>query len=145
MTPQSDELAEKLTRGVLRLARRLRAERPADGPGANALGVLAHLWQNGPSSPSDIATAERHQPQSLTRVLADLERRGHIERAESPVDRRKVLLSLTPQGVRALRHDLAKRSAWLEQALTQLSDLECQAVHMAIPILERLATMDELS
>lgn len=144
MTTDSDELAGRLTRGVLRLARRLRAERPTDGPGANALGVLAYLWQNGPSSPSDIATAERHQPQSLTRVLADLERRGHIERAQSPLDRRKVQLTLTPQGVRALRHDLAGRSAWLEKALTQLSDLECLAVRMAVPILERLAQLDEM-
>jgi len=143
VTPDNDEVAAGLTRGVLRLARRLRAERPADSPGANAFGVLGHLWHHGPSSPGDIAIAERHQPQSLTRVLADMERRGHIERAPSPLDRRKVLLSLTPTGVRALQHDLAGRSAWLEKALTRLSDLEYQAVRMSVPILERLAQLDE--
>ena len=57
------------------------------------------------------ALGRLNEPQSLTRVLADMERRGYIERAPSPSDRRKVLLSVTPVGVRALRHDLVRQPA----------------------------------
>jgi len=44
------------------------------------------------------ATAQR--PSTLTGVLDRLERRGSIERAPNPADRRSVLVRLTPEGRR---------------------------------------------
>ena len=71
--------AAALRRAVTQLGRRLRAERPAD-PGGLALALLGHLYRRGPSSAGELAGAERLRPQSVTRVLAALERDGLISR-----------------------------------------------------------------
>ena len=66
--------ATAVRQGTTRLARRLRIERPEPGQTALELGILAHLHRRGPTTPGALATAERVQPQSLTRTLASLER-----------------------------------------------------------------------
>ena len=46
----------------------------------------------------DLVTATAQRPSTLTGVLDRLERRGLIERAANPADRRSVLVRLTPGG-----------------------------------------------
>jgi len=62
--------ATAVRRGVIRLSRRLRAERPAHDVTLLQLAVLAELNDTGPMTPGQLAAAQRVQPQSLTRVLA---------------------------------------------------------------------------
>jgi DNA-binding MarR family transcriptional regulator len=133
------ETAE-LTRGaVARLARRLRAERPADSLSSNKVGVLSHLYQHGPSSPGEIAAAEHQQPQSLTRVFAELESADLVRRKPNAADRRGAVLELTKAGAIVLRQDMAHRDAWLTSALDDLTDLEVDVLHLAAGIIDRLA------
>jgi DNA-binding MarR family transcriptional regulator len=134
-----DKDVAKLRRGVIRLARRLRAERPADALSANKIGVLAHLHHAGPSTPGDIAAAEHHQPQSLTRIFHELEQAGLISRERSSLDRRQSVLAITQDGEAALIRDMAERDAWLRSALTGLTRTERQVLAIAGPILDRLA------
>jgi DNA-binding MarR family transcriptional regulator len=137
---QRKETAE-LTRGaVARLARRLRAERPADSLSSNKVGVLSHLHRHGPSSPGEIAAAEHQQPQSLTRVFAELETEGLVRRTPNAADRRGAVLELTKAGMMALRQDMAHRDAWLTSALDGLTDLEVEVLRLAAGIIDRLAT-----
>jgi DNA-binding MarR family transcriptional regulator len=137
---QRKETAE-LTRGaVARLARRLRAERPADSLSSNKVGVLSHLHRHGPSSPGEIAAAEHQQPQSLTRVFAELESEGLVRRTPNAADRRGAVLELTRTGMMMLRQDMAHRDAWLTGALDGLTDLEVEVLRLAAGIIDRLAT-----
>lgn len=135
------EVAHVLSRAVLRLARRLRAERANHGLSSTAVGVLAHLRLEGPSTPGAIAKSEQHRPQSLTRVLADLERQGLLARAASLADGRQSLLSLTPAGAKALSAELAIREAWMAQALQALSPAERRTLATAAPVLDALSRL----
>jgi DNA-binding MarR family transcriptional regulator len=140
VTPEQRRAVAEQTRGaVARLARRLRAERPADALSSNKIGVLSHLRRHGPSSPGEIAAAERQQPQSLTRVFAELELAGLARRSPNTADRRGAVLELTGAGNEALRRDMAHRDAWLADAFEELPDLEIDVLGMAAVIMDRLA------
>jgi DNA-binding MarR family transcriptional regulator len=135
--------AAEIRAAVVRLARRMRAERPDGALSSNKVAVLGHLHRHGPSTPGQLAAAEGQQPQSLTRVLTDLQRAGHIARTRSPRDGRQALLSLTDAGARALRADMSARDAWLAEALNQLSDAERALLRVAAGLLDRLASRDD--
>lgn len=135
------EVARLLSKSVLRLARRLRAERGERGLSCNAVGVLAHLKVEGPSTPGAIAEAEQHRPQSLTRILAELERLALVVRTASPADGRQSLLSLTPAGAKALGGELAVREAWVAQALRSFAPMDRQVLAMAAPVLDALSSL----
>jgi DNA-binding MarR family transcriptional regulator len=67
---------------------------------------------------SRLAAEERLQPQSLTRLIASLERAGWIARSRSAADRRAIEIALTPRGRRVLDGELRARRAWLARAIT---------------------------
>ncbi|HWN36003.1 MAG TPA: MarR family transcriptional regulator [Pseudonocardia sp.] len=134
--------APEIRRGVVRLSRRLRSARSGDPLSATKVGVLGHLHRRGPSSPSEIASADHHRPQALTRVFAELETAGLLDRAPNEHDGRGAILSLTPDGVRALEHDMAERDRWLAAALGGFSDLEVSVLQLAAQLMDRLADAD---
>lgn len=131
--------APEIRQGVVRLARRLSAERPADGLSLNKSSVLAHLRRNGPMSAGALAAADQQQPQSLTRVFAELERDGLIIRTRDSHDGRQRVLELTEDGREALAHDMAQRDAWLASALDGLTETEQQVLLLAARLMNRLA------
>lgn len=124
---------------MVRLARRLSAERPADGLSLNKSSVLGHLRRNGPMSAGALAAADRQQPQSLTRVFAELQRDGLISRTRDDRDGRQRLLEITEAGREALARDMAQRDAWLDTALTGLNETERQVLLLAARLMDRLA------
>jgi DNA-binding MarR family transcriptional regulator len=129
----------EIRQGVVRLARRLSAERPADGLSLNKSSVLAHLRRNGPMSAGALAAADHQQPQSLTRVFAELERDGLVSRTRDSHDGRQRMLELTEDGRKALAHDMAQRDAWLDGALDDLTETEQQVLVLAARLMNRLA------
>lgn len=106
-----------VARGVLRLARRLRAEAADDAPSPAALGLLATLHRQGPMPGVALAAAEGLKPQSLTRLLARLERERLIERAPDPDDRRNLVIAITREGRLALRAAMRERRRWLADTI----------------------------
>ncbi len=127
-------------RGILALGRRVRAERPPGSLGLSSLGILGSLNRNGPLVASRLAVEERLQPQSLTRLLAELEQLRLITRRRSGVDRRAVTIRLTDKGRSALLDDIAARRTWLESAMnTALSPAEREAMLTASSIMIKLA------
>jgi len=132
-------VAADVRRGSMRLARRLRSERAPGALTANKITVLAHLYRYGAATPGEIAAAEHQQPQSLTRVFAELELTGLISRERSHHDGRQALLSITPAGRSALGRDMAQRDRWLAAALAELTEPEAQLLRIAASLLDRLA------
>ncbi|GAA4602139.1 MarR family transcriptional regulator [Actinoallomurus liliacearum] len=137
--PELLEGAAQVRQGVTRLGRRLRAARAPGALSANKLGVLSHLHQHGPATAGELAAAEYQQPQSLTRVFAELERAGLITRMRDDRDRRQSVLAITPAGTAALARDMAERDAWLASAMAGLSDTERQVLRLAGTLMDRLA------
>lgn len=132
------ELASTMRVSVMRLARRLRAERPDFGLSLTQIAALATIERHGPMTPGDVAEHERVQPPSMTRVLAVLEDKGLVDRAAHPSDGRQQLVSLAPAGRDLLREDRKRREAWLAMRLAELTPEERQILHAAAPIIDRI-------
>jgi DNA-binding MarR family transcriptional regulator len=144
-TPQSRSdagLATSLRISVSRLARRMRAERVAQGLqpelSDSQLAALAALEKR-TMTPGELAEHEKVQPPSITRVIASLEERGLIQRMPHPSDRRQVVLTVTAQGRDVVRQVRQLREAWLARRLRDLTPAEQACLRDAVPILEKLS------
>ncbi|MEY9855583.1 DNA-binding MarR family transcriptional regulator [Catenulispora sp. GAS73] len=133
------ETATAIRQGAIRLARRLRSSRAPGALSTNKISVLSHLKRHGPATPGEIAAVDRQQPQSLTRVFADLERDGLIVRSADAGDRRQSIITLTDAGSRELERDVAERDAWLAGALAGLTETERQVLRLAAALMEHIA------
>jgi DNA-binding MarR family transcriptional regulator len=135
-------LATSLRISVSRLARRMRAERVAQGLqpelSDSQLAALAALEKR-TMTPGELAEYEKVQPPSITRVIASLEERGLIQRMPHPSDRRQVVLTVTGQGRDVVRQVRQLREAWLARRLRDLTPAERAVLKDAVPILEKLS------
>jgi len=136
---ETQDRAATIRRGVTRLARRLRAERPADALSGNKASVLSHLYREGPSTPGALAIAEHQQPQSLSRTFNELEAAGLITRCPSERDRRESVLKITAAGSEALTLDMADRDVWLADALGNVTEAEAEILRIAAALMDQLA------
>jgi len=110
---RAEHTTAAIRRSVTRLARRLRLERAYHGVSASKLIVLGHLKRSGVMTAKELATLEHVQPQSLTRILADLEKTGLIRRDRAEIDRRQVRIEISKKGRGLLVFDARKQDAWL--------------------------------
>src|SRR6185503_13624298 len=82
---------------VARSARRLRQEAGTDlSPSLTA--ALATIERHGPLTPTELATRERVQRPTVTRIACRLEERGLVTRAPDPADGRSALITVSPEG-----------------------------------------------
>jgi DNA-binding MarR family transcriptional regulator len=133
------KMTHDLQVSVMRLARRLRAERGDHGLTLSQLSVLATLHRHGAMTSGELAAHERVQPPSMTRTVANLVADGLLERKDNPEDRRQVLLRLTKAGTELLASDRARREAWLTCRMSEITADERQTLARAAVILDRLA------
>ena len=140
----SDESPEQpsalIARAVLRLGRRLRGARPEQSVSLSALALLTTLGRLGPMPAVQLAREEKLQPQSLTRLLAQMEADGLIVRQQDPADRRALVTAITREGRAVVARDLAARRAWLDQAMDMALTPDEQAqLAAAAPLMLRVA------
>ncbi|MEO5534243.1 MAG: MarR family transcriptional regulator [Pseudolysinimonas sp.] len=135
--PESDD--DELRLVLQRLARRIRINRAVGDLGDSQLSVLFHLDRLGPQTPGDLAILERVTPPSMNRTVNGLEEGGHVVRAKSVDDARKVLVDLTPSAHDLLVDVRAQRTAWFSQHLAALEASERSRLDAVIPILRKLA------
>ncbi len=133
------QLASSLRIAVMRLARRLRAERSDETLGLSQLSALATLEHHGPLSPTALAEFERIQPPSMTRVIAALEERRLVGRQPHPSDRRQAVIAISEDGRRIVLEDRRRRQAWLARTLQKLGPDDRALLESALPVLERLS------
>ena len=132
-------LASELRMSVMRLARRLRAERVDTSVSITQLAALATLDRHGPLTPGELSTHERVQPPSMTRIVAALEAAGLVTRTDHPTDGRQVLLAPSVNGKSLLRAERRRRDAWLARRLRELDPEDLAVLRRAAVVLERLA------
>jgi DNA-binding MarR family transcriptional regulator len=138
--PELADLSRRVREGVGRLSWRMRTAADQATPGPAVLAVLSRLYRAGTQTPTELAEAERLQPQSLTRILAALHHRGLIDREPDPDDGRRSRVSITPDGLAVLREYSAQRERWLADALeSTLSPTERQLLRLAADLLIRVA------
>lgn len=140
MAPTTDTaLASALRLSVMRLARRMRAERADTTLSLSQLAALATVERLGPLTPGELAQQERVQPPSMTRIVQTLHDAGLVTRTPHPTDGRQALLEVTQQGRALLREDRRRREAWLAHRLDELGEGDRQALRAAVDVLDRLA------
>lgn len=136
--------AVRLRASISQLTRHLRAQ-GADSPGSARLSVLGQLYRRGPLTPTELALYERVKPQTLTRLLAEVERDGLVERRVHTGDARKSILSLTDAGARLLGAEVHRREASLAEAIGAcLSTGERAQLLAACELIDRVAEALEL-
>ncbi len=142
MAKSDDEVltvAARLHRGTTRLNSVLLATR-AKGMSMSKLALLGRLHREGTATASALAAYLRLQPQSLTRLVASLERRGFIARHPDAFDGRQMLIDITEEGKRALFGDMAERRKRLADAMERaLSPAERGVLVFAAELMERIA------
>jgi DNA-binding MarR family transcriptional regulator len=139
-TATDTALASTLRLSVMRLARRMRAQRADTMLTLSQLAALSTLDRHGALSPGELAAHEKISPPSMTRLLGVLETGGLVARTAHPTDRRQVLLAVSPAGQALLKEDRRRRDVWLAQRLQDLPADELQVLRRAAGILDRLAS-----
>lgn len=79
-------------------------------------------------SAAALARCEGLQPQSLSRLLARMERDGLIERQTDVADRRRGVIAVTQRGLGALDKAMSQRRCWLSAVMTDRLDEEERSI-----------------
>jgi len=135
----ANELAHQLRLTVLRLARRVRAERADDAMSDGRLSVLSLLANQGAQTLGSLAESERVTPPSMNRTINALVESGLVTRVADASDGRKVVIDLSEAGRRLVKETRRKRDAWFSARLAKLTPEERATLDAAAPILRRLA------
>jgi DNA-binding MarR family transcriptional regulator len=143
-TPNEEDVhaATKVRRSVTHLARRLRGLRSDHGISGSKLAILGWLFRAGkPMTATDLARLERLQPQSLTRIIAELDEQRLIRRTPDETDRRQILIEITPAGQELLIVDAYRQDRWLmEVMLARMTRAEREILLIAAELLDKLAS-----
>jgi len=143
MSEHDPQLASDLRLAVLRLNRRLRAQRTDARVSLTHISALSTLHLLGPMTPGALAAKERVQPPSMTRIIAVLENLGFIGRAAHPTDGRQVIVSVLPPGAEYLQAEINAREAWLDSRLSELKVEQLQTLRAASNIIEQMVRRTE--
>jgi len=136
---ESAELAAELRPALLRLTRGIRNQRVDVSVTLAQLSVLVTLKNAGPLGAGELASRERVQPPTMTKILGKLEERGFVQRQGNPNDKRQAILTITKSGEELLASERRLRNSWLAHQLDGLSVEEQQQLHAVVPLLLRLA------
>lgn len=90
-----------------------------------------------PRSFKDLCAHRNVAPPTLSRTIEAMVKRGWVERAAHPDDRRQLVLKLTRDGRQELETAGAGTQAHLAEVLSSMSPAERQTVSEALDILDR--------
>src|SRR5256714_7143044 len=105
-------IADGLRPILLRAGRELRREARAVGVSPEQVALLVAIKYAPGIGIRELAARERVSPPAMTKHVDRLERDGLVDRTPSVDDRRRVGLTLTPDGHRVLRRVRSRRTAW---------------------------------
>jgi DNA-binding MarR family transcriptional regulator len=130
--------ADRLHSAAIHLLRSLRAEDSASGLSGPRLSALSVIVFAGPLAMSALAAAEQVRPPTITRLVAELERRGLVERVRDPDDLRGIRVRATARGIELLEEGRRRRVVRLAAALEALPLRERRLLAQAAELIEEL-------
>jgi DNA-binding MarR family transcriptional regulator len=132
-------LAHELRPVVMRLARSLRHVRDDSlDLQTNQLSAMAVLLNDGDMLMGQLATTEKMQPPSMTRIVNGLEQRGYVARHPDPRDGRQCLVTLTHTGREVILANRRRRDEWLTVRIAELDSAEREVLRQAVAILAKV-------
>jgi DNA-binding MarR family transcriptional regulator len=138
----ADALAEKLHRGAIALLRRVKVADQETGISPPRLSALSVLVFAGPQSLASLAQAEGVKPPTMSKLVAELEASGLVEKSPDPKDGRGLVISATAKGRKIMLQGRDRRLAILKQRLAGLSRADILRLEAAAPLLLDLARTD---
>src|SRR5580698_4054536 len=133
-------LADALRPALLRVSRALRREAQRAGVSALDAQLLGAVKKNAGIGVSELADREQMTRASMSGHVKRMEAAGWIARtAPDDDDRRRVGLTITAKGVKALEAIRRRRNDWLAAGLAKLTAEERVALAAAAAPLIRLA------
>lgn len=94
-------------------------------------------------TPGALASREKVQPPSMTRVVASLAELGLVERSPHPTDGRQVVVTLSESGEALLADETHAREAWMNEQLSALSEEELVTLRGAVEIITAMVSSTE--
>jgi DNA-binding MarR family transcriptional regulator len=138
--PDRLQAATEFRRSVTRLGRLLAASMPKGELSPMKLSALGILRREGPLSASGLASRLGILPQSLTRILADLESEGLVTRTRRSEDGREHVLRPTDKTTALMRAEGVRRDAIIrETMLRALTPVEIELLFVAGKAINKLA------
>jgi DNA-binding MarR family transcriptional regulator len=131
-------VANQLHSAAIHLLRRVRLEDDRMGLTAPLGSALSVIVFGGPLSLGALARAEQVRPPTISRVVAQLERRGLVRREADAEDGRVQRVRATPKGRRVLEAGRARRVASLAALLAALAPADLAALERSAQLIERL-------
>jgi DNA-binding MarR family transcriptional regulator len=136
-------LANELRPLLLQLNRHLRRELAPLGITGGQAALLHAIRTNPGFGIGDLARREGVSPPRVTAAVDRLEGMGLVRRARSAVDRRRVQLEVTEEGLRVLRSARRRRTAWLAARVARLEPPDAQVLAAAVRPFRRLLEVAE--
>ena len=142
MAPEQTEAdpdpAARLYLALGRINRTLRRD-ARDAPiGHGALSALATMTASGPMRLGVLAESEGVSAASMSRIIAGLERMGHVRRTTDPEDGRAFLVAPTASGRGLVEVGRSVRMRALADRVERLGPQQRTALLRALPALEAL-------
>ena len=135
-TPET-ELASRLRLAVMRIARRLR-QQTQDPITPSQISALATIEHHGSITLGELASRERVQPPTMTRIVAALEEESLVVRTVDASDRRIARMSVSPEGARLLDRSRRRKNVYLANRLRGFTAEEVAILDKAAGLLERM-------
>jgi DNA-binding MarR family transcriptional regulator len=140
-TPGHDDqlaFAMRLHGAVLHLMRRIRREDLHFGLSASRMSALSCVAFGTPRTLGELAGMEQVSAPTMTRLVSALERDGYVEKTPDAHDGRVLWIEATERGRRVIEGGRERRSAFLAEHLSGLSEHDRNALRRAIEIMERI-------
>ncbi|MFE9552521.1 MarR family winged helix-turn-helix transcriptional regulator [Streptomyces sp. NPDC006692] len=137
----SEGVASDLLASISVLVRRVRQIPTGSGLSMPERSALSRLDRTGPTTSSALAREAQITAQAMGATLSVLQERGLVERRRDPDDGRRVVLSVTAAGRKALQDKRNERAELLSRALSSgdFTRAELKQLAAVAPLLERLA------
>lgn len=134
------ELASSLRLAISNLYKSLRKQMDSTKAySMTEIETIGHLFRNSKLLPTKLASLTHITTQSMSQILSKMDNAGVIKRTPSKTDKRKVYVSLTPEGREIVLQTRNNRNKWLENAIQNtLTNKEKDTLEEALCIIEKL-------
>ncbi len=135
--PTTIDTANLLHHSIMNFFRVMRVSRSTTTLTLSKLGTLGYLYRNQKATATELAAYLRVKPQSLTRLIADLEHDMFIVRRQNNEDRRQNLLEITNDGIEVFRKDVREQREMLAHIMeNELSRAEREVLRIAAGLMD---------
>ncbi|NVM62600.1 DNA-binding MarR family transcriptional regulator [Mucilaginibacter sp. SG538B] len=138
------QLASELRFIIGRLSKKIRkTSATAEKLSLTERSTMALIFQHEEILPNELAAMEKITTQSMSQILSNLLNLGLIKRRISELDKRKVIISLSEEGISLIHKSRSEKDEWLNRALEATCTAEEQEIlKKALAPLAKLVDFD---